>query len=103
MFSYSRGTNGEILVEERDEVPTDREDGFARWRWEMEMRFVRGGDGDFDYETVDGMEEYDDREIEETEAEESWFDQEEALFVDKQGARSLQGGELQGETGIQDF
>lgn len=104
MFSYSRGANGEILVEEKDEVPSDQEEGFARWKWEMEMRFVRGGDGDFDYEHVDEGEEFDDRQTEEKEAQECWFDEEEAAFVDDEGVRrSKNGGELHGETGIQDF
>lgn len=102
-FSYRRGANGEILAEEKDEVPKDKEEGYARWKWEMEMRFVRGGDGDFDYKKVDESEEYDDRGVEELEAEERWFDEEESNFVNEEGVRRSKGIELQGETGVQDF
>jgi Coiled-coil domain containing protein (DUF2052) len=104
-FTYRRGPNGEILAEEKDEVPRDKEEGYARWKWEMEMRFVRGGDGEFDYESVDGREEFDDRGVEEREQEEKWFDEEEARFVDEEGAvrRRSKSRELQGETGVQDF
>jgi len=69
----------------------------------MEMRFVRGADGDFDYETVDESEEYDDRGVEEQEAEERWFDEEESNFLNDQGVRRSRSPELQGETGFQDF
>lgn len=67
------------------------------------MRFVRGGDGDFEYEKVDESEEYDDRGVEEQEAEEKWFDEEESNFVNEEGVRRSKSRELQGETGIQDF
>jgi Coiled-coil domain containing protein (DUF2052) len=69
----------------------------------MEMRFVRGADGDFDYRLVDESEEYDDRGVEEQEAEERWFDEEESNFVNDQGLRRSRSPKLQGETGIQDF
>lgn len=101
-FSYQRGAHGEILEEEQDDVPRDKEEGYARWKWEMEIRFLRGGDTDFDYETVDDGEEYDDRGIEEQEAEDRWFDEEEASFVKGDLARS-KSREPQGETGVQDF
>lgn len=103
-FSYRRGPNGEILAEEQDEVPTSKEEGYARWKWEMEMRFVRGGDGDFEYGKVDGSEDYDDRGVEEQEAEEKWFDEEEAMFVTEEGGLTRsKSRELRGETGVQDF
>ncbi|ERF69109.1 hypothetical protein EPUS_01065 [Endocarpon pusillum Z07020] len=102
-FSYRRGPDGEILAEEKDEVPKDKEEGYAKWKWEMEMRFVRGGDADFEYEKVDESEEYDDRGVEEQEAEEKWFDEEESNFVNEEGLRRSKSRELQGETGIQDF
>lgn len=102
-FSYRRGANGEILAEEQDEVPKDKDEGYARWKWEMEMRFVRGSDGDFEYGKVDGSEEYDDRGTEEQEAEERWFDEEESAFVNEEGLRRSKSRELQGETGVQDF
>ncbi|KAF7503491.1 hypothetical protein GJ744_003682 [Endocarpon pusillum] len=102
-FSYRRGPDGEILAEEKDEVPKDKEEGYVRWKWEMEMRFVRGGDTDFEYEKVDASEEYDDRGVEEQEAEEKWFDEEESHFVNEEGLRRSKSRELQGETGVQDF
>ena len=104
MFTYRRGENGEILAEERDEVPADQEEGRRRWQWEMEMRFVRGGDTDFDYRSVDENDAFDDRGAEELAAEEKYFDQEEAHFVmGEDGVTRSQSKELQGETGVQDF
>lgn len=103
-FNYRRGPGGEILAEEQDEVPGDKQEGYQRWRGEMELRFMRGGDGDFDYAAVDGSEEYDDWGVEEREAEERWFDEEEAKFVEEEGliTRS-KSRDLDGETGVQDF
>ncbi|KAJ9637579.1 hypothetical protein H2204_004728 [Knufia peltigerae] len=107
IFTYKRGPHGEILAEERDEVPANKEDGQARWRWEMETRFMRGGDDDFDYSTVDDNPDYDDRAIEEQDAEDRYFDAQEPEFLveSDQGSSQSQGRgrELQGETGIQDF
>ncbi|KIX10051.1 uncharacterized protein Z518_01132 [Rhinocladiella mackenziei CBS 650.93] len=104
MFTYKRGPNGEILAEEQDEVPANKEEGFARWRWEMEVRFLRGGDDDFDYATVDNNPEYDDRAIEEQDAEDKYFDEQEPEFVEgEDGATRSESKELEGETGIQDF
>jgi hypothetical protein len=104
VFSYKRGPDGEILAEEKDEIPANKEEGYARWRWEMEARFVRGGDDDFDYEAVDKNEDYDDHLQESREAEDKYFDDEEPQFVS--GAEAVQRSkskELQGETGVQDF
>lgn len=104
MFTYKRGPNGEILAEDRDEVPASKEEGLARWRWEMEARFLRGGDDDFDYESVDKNPEYDDRAIEEREAEDRYFDQEEPEFVEgEEAVPRSENRALEGETGIQDF
>ena len=103
MFSYERGPDGEILAEEQDEIPADKEEGQRMWRWEMEMRFVRGGDPDFDYHTVDSSDEYDDHMIEELEAQERYFDEQEPEFVMDDGVSTTKNAELQGETGIQDF
>ena len=104
MFTYKRGPNGEILEEERDEVPANKEDGLARWRWEMEVRFLRSGDDDFDYTTVDNNAEYDDRAVEERDAQDRYFDEQEPEFVqgDDVVVRS-KSKELEGETGVQDF
>lgn len=96
-FQYKRGPNGEILEEDKDEIPTSKEDGMARWRWEMEMRFLRGDDNDFDYSTVDDNEEWDDKAQEERDRQDEYFAQEEPswnLEDDRQPS---------GETGVQDF
>jgi hypothetical protein len=104
MFTYKRGPSGEILAEDRDEVPANKEEGRARWRWEMETRFLRGGDDEFDYEGVDNNPEYDDRATEERDAEDNYFDAEEPEFVeDGHGDTRKKSRDLQGETGIQDF
>ena len=105
-FAYKRGPNGEILAEERDEVPASKEEGFARWRSEMEVRFVRGADGDFDYSTVDDNESYDDHALEEREALDRYFAEEEPEFVvgeDAAKRTKSQEQKLEGETGVQDF
>lgn len=104
LFAYRRGPKGEILAEEKDEIPANKDDAFARWRWEMEMRFIRGGDEDFTYETVDRSDEYDDRGLEEQEAQDRYFDDEEPKFVTgEEGITRTSSRPLEGETGIQDF
>ncbi|EEH32982.1 hypothetical protein PAAG_04035 [Paracoccidioides lutzii Pb01] len=98
-ITYVRGPNGEILAEDQDEIPENKEEGAERWRWEMELRFLRGADHEFDYSVVDQNEEYDDW----NEAQERYFDEEEPEFIlekDEEGDRKE---ELKGETGIQDF
>jgi hypothetical protein len=106
IFSYKRGPQGEILQEEKDEVPSNKEEGYARWKWEMEARFLRGGDDDFDYSTVDNNETYDDKALEEQELQQSYFDDEDPEFVvGADGAKrtTSQEAKLEGETGIQDY
>ena len=104
MFTYRRGDNGEILAEDKDEIPIDKEDGLRRWRWEMEMRLLLGGDVDFDYVTVDESEEYDDKGLEEQEAEERYFDDQEPEFVvGEDGIKRSISKALEGQTGVQDF
>lgn len=99
MFSYTRGPNGEILAEDRDEIPPNKEEGEKAWRWEMTLRFLRGEDGDFDYASVDDNDEYDDWNAEQ----EKYFDDEEPEWL----VEGVDDGEvkshLQGETGIEDF
>jgi len=65
-----------------------------RWKYEMTIRFINGEDKDFQYEEVDGNEEWD--VIENMEAEDRWFDEEEPEWTASEDAR-------EGETGIQDF
>ncbi|KAJ5709119.1 hypothetical protein N7493_010453 [Penicillium malachiteum] len=99
MMSYTRGPNGEILAEDRDDIPSSKEDGEKQWQWEMRLRFMRGDDDDFDYKTVDDNEDYDDR----SEEQDEYFDAEEPEWVvdDLRGENAR--AQLQGETGIQDF
>ncbi|KAJ9391938.1 hypothetical protein DTO063F5_697 [Paecilomyces variotii] len=99
MLSYSVGPNGEILAEDRDDVPEDREEGEKRWRWEMQMRFLKGADYDFDYKTVDENDEYDDWGVEQ----ERYFDEEEPEWIVDKSNGGDPKAKLQGETGIQDF
>lgn len=96
-MSYTRGPDGEILAEDLDEIPPNKEEGERLWQWEMGLRFIRGNDPDFDYEAVDGNEEYDD----ETDKQEQYFEAEEPEWVVDSGEDA--GKVPQGETGIQDF
>ncbi|KAF2398088.1 hypothetical protein EJ06DRAFT_532452 [Trichodelitschia bisporula] len=97
LFTYRRGEDGEIIAEDTEDVPQNKEEGWRRWRDEMEMRFLRGEDEDFDYKSVDENEEYDDRAEEEREAHEKYFGEEEPSWILEEG------GTPEGETGVQDF
>ncbi len=105
---YKRSSTGEIVAEEKDEVPLSKEEGTQRWRKDMELRFLNGDDAEFAYDTVDGNEDYDDRAVLEREEEEKWFEQEEPKWTslgeedevdDESGSKRLR----LGQTGIQDF
>lgn len=99
LFTYKRGEKGEILEEDKDEVPTTKEEGKAWWVDEMTQRFLRGDDDDFDYDTVDKNAQYDDPE-EERDIQEAYFDSMESDFdSDGEGKEKV----LTGETGIQDY
>ena len=102
-MAYRRGADGEILAEERDEVPKDKEDGMQRWKKEMELRFLRAGDEDFDYTLVDENEDLDDRNVLEREEEEKWFEEEEAQWVSSRDGSESRPPAIEGETGVQDF
>ena len=95
-LTYRRGPNGEIMAEEKDEMPLSKEQGMEWWQHEMGMRFLRGDDTDFDYKEVDENEDLDD--LEEQERQEAYFEDEEPTWAFDDGER-----ELTGETGIQDF
>lgn len=95
--------NGEIIEEEKDEIPKDKEEGLNRWRKQIELMFLHGDDIDFDYPKVDGSEEYDDRAVEEREAEESWFAQQEPEWAVDDDMPSAFDRKPQGQTGVQDF
>ncbi|KAJ5665474.1 uncharacterized protein N7477_007922 [Penicillium maclennaniae] len=99
MLSYTRGPDGEILAEDRDDIPASKEEGEKAWQWEMGLRFMRGDDDDFDYKTVDENDDYDDR----TEEQDKYFEDEEPewLVGDARGDDAHMS--LQGETGVQDF
>ena len=102
--TYRRSTSGEILAEERDELPSDKDDGMQRWQKQMELRFLKGDDTDFDYTLVDVTEDYDDRDLEEREKEEEWFDDEEPAWTtadDHHGGHNTK--VLKGQTGVQDY
>ncbi|KAJ6132311.1 hypothetical protein N7471_007526 [Penicillium samsonianum] len=99
MMSYTRGPDGEILAEDRDEIPPNKEEGERLWRWEMGLRFMQGNDSDFDYKTVDENDDYDDH----TDEQDQYFEDEEPEWV-VDGTRGDDARpDLQGETGIQDF
>ncbi|KKY29089.1 hypothetical protein UCRPC4_g00278 [Phaeomoniella chlamydospora] len=102
MFTYKRGENGEIFAEEKDEVPITKEDGQRRWKWEMELRFLRGDDEDFDYKAVDESDQWDDWDTERRESLEQWLSNEEPEWITADGTKGVE-MELKGETGIQDF
>jgi hypothetical protein len=91
---YPSGPDGRLLPEDPDEIPADKEEGLSRWKHQMTMRFVNGEDNDFPYSEVDENEEWD--VIENREAEDRWFEDEEPQWVGKDDGP-------QGETGIQDF
>ncbi|KAF2251830.1 hypothetical protein BU26DRAFT_245391 [Trematosphaeria pertusa] len=99
LFFCTRGPNGEILEEDKDEEPMSKEEARAWWIDEMTQRFLRGEDFDFDYKTVDESEEYNDPE-EERDREDAYFDSMESDYdLDDDGKERV----LTGETGIQDF
>ena len=97
VLSYSRGLDGEIIPEESADIPQSKEEGYSRWRWEMEMRFMCGGDLDFDYATVDLNEDLDDKAEEDRAALDDFVSSEEPRWLLEDGQSP------QGETGIQDF
>ncbi|CAI7657926.1 unnamed protein product [Penicillium bialowiezense] len=99
MMNYTRGPDGEILAEDRDEIPPNKEEGERLWQWEMGLRFMQGNDPDFDYKTVDENEEYDD----DSDKVDQYFEDEEPEWVvdDTRGENARTN--LQGETGVQDF
>jgi hypothetical protein len=92
-FTYRRGPSGEILAEEKDEIPPTKEEAWERWKYEMEQRFLRGDDEDFDYKTVDESEEYDDLEEENRNKFEKYLEEESPRWEMTP----------EGETGVQDF
>ncbi|MDI1492352.1 MAG: hypothetical protein OHK93_003566 [Ramalina farinacea] len=82
-------------------------EGQEIWRRQMELLFVNGEDGEFDYEgMVDGNEELDDRETAERERQDEWFDDEDASWIEENATDNNDGcGEVavRGQTGVQDY
>lgn len=99
LFTYNRGPQGQIVEEDKDDIPMTKEEGRAWWKDEMTQRFLRGGDGDFEYSKVDNNTKYDDPE-QERDLQDAYFDSMESDFdSDGEGKEKV----LMGETGIQDF
>ncbi|KAL6711645.1 hypothetical protein ACN47E_004579 [Coniothyrium glycines] len=99
LFTYNRGPQGQIVEEEKDDIPMTKEEGKAWWRDEMTQRFLRGGDEDFEYDRVDNNAKYDDPE-QERDLQDAYFDSMESDFdSDGEGKEKV----LEGETGIQDY
>lgn len=94
---YRRDATGAITAVEQDEEdrPKNKQEGLDKWKAVMEQRFLRGEDADFDYDMVDGNEDYNDWDEETRRKQDVYFDQEEATFIGE--------GDSTGETGVQDF
>lgn len=103
IMTYRRGADGEILAEEKDEVPKTKKEGMQRWHKDMELRFLGGGDDDFEYSKVDQNVEYDDRGVEEREQEEKWFEEQEPQWIADESGEHAESIQVEGETGVQDF
>lgn len=98
LFTYTRGPQGQIVEEDKDEVPMTKEEGKAWWVDEMTQRFLSGADNDFEYKTVDENDKYDDEK--ERDIQDAYFDSMESDFdSDGEGKEKV----LTGETGIQDY
>ncbi len=99
---YTRDASGEIVAEEKDEVPPNKEEGLQRWHKEMELMFLRGEDPDFEYVAVDEDEAYDNKGIEELEEQEKYFDEEEPTWLGPDQDLETTDGPT-GQTGVQDY
>ncbi|KAH6644076.1 coiled-coil domain-containing protein-domain-containing protein [Boeremia exigua] len=98
LFVYTRGPQGQIMEEDKDDVPMTKEEGKTWWMDEMTQRFLSGADDDFDYKTVDANDKYDDEK--ERDIQDAYFDSMESDFdSDGEGKEKV----LTGETGIQDY
>lgn len=95
---YSRQANGEIVGFEQDQTlgaESSKEEDWERWIDVMGQRFLRGEDADFEYEAVDGNDDFDDRDEEARAGLERYLEGEKESFVGD--------GKPTGETGVQDF
>ncbi|KAH8726486.1 coiled-coil domain-containing protein-domain-containing protein [Phaeosphaeriaceae sp. PMI808] len=99
LFTYNRGPQGQIVEEDKDDIPMTKEEGRAWWVDEMTQRFLSGGDEDFEYKNVDVNAKYDPPE-QERDLQDAWFESMESDFdSDGEGKEKV----LNGETGIQDY
>ena len=99
LFTYNRGPQGQIVEEDKDDIPMTKEEGRAWWVDEMTQRFLGGADEDFEYSKVDGNVKYDPPE-QERDLQDAWFESMESDFdSDGEGKEKV----LTGETGIQDY
>lgn len=94
---YQRDASGTITAVEQDEEdrPKSRQEGMDKWKWVMGQRFLRGEDHDFEYNEVDGNDQYNDWAEDTRKRQDEYFDGEEAEFIGE--------GRNMGETGVQDF
>ncbi|KAI9696376.1 MAG: hypothetical protein M1836_005654 [Candelina mexicana] len=103
-MTYKRGPNGEIYPDDKDEVPSSKEEGERRWKKEMEIRFLRGDDNEFEYQNVDDDEQWDNKAEEEREEEEKYFAEEEPRWISGEDENSPRGSmDRKGETGVLDY
>lgn len=106
LMRYRRDDSGEIVAEEKDEVPRNKEEGMQKWLQEMELMFLRGNDPEFDYAAVDKTELYDDWGVQEREEEEKWFEEEEPRWAGMSEEDEVMDDAeeaLKGQTGVQDY
>lgn len=96
-IAYKRAGDGSITALEADEEERvgSKEEGRERWVDVMSLRFMRGEDKEFEYNGVDGNEEYDDRGEEDRRKLDEYLEGEGEEFVGE--------GPVKGETGVQDF
>lgn len=79
-----------------DQQVSSKVHGLELWDDFLRERFIRGEDDEFDYASVDLNQDLD--VLARADAEDKWFDGEEPSFHEESTA-----GDLQGQTGIQDF
>jgi hypothetical protein len=85
--------------------PTNKQEAAERWQEFLRARFVRGGDEDFEYDSVDQNEDFDT--LARRDEEEAWFDDEDpgwaSTGADGEERQTRPERVLHGETGVQDY
>ncbi|KAF2464319.1 uncharacterized protein BDR25DRAFT_98223 [Lindgomyces ingoldianus] len=97
LFSHTRGPNGDVLPEDKEDAPDSKEEGRRMWEDEMTQRFLMGNDTDFDYNKVDSNPDYNDPE-EERDREEAYFMGSDEDMDDQDSSQNPSA-----DTGIQDY